>query len=110
MVELLSSIWVSHLNLVLLNDLAHLVHDHREDTNTNHHAYNCDDHLQLTYWIEVSISDRRKHGQGKIQTRHKLNIYLFAIEIIDVVPRIFLTFLELFGDDKPDAAEKECAK
>lgn len=57
MIEVFSTIGVTHLYLVLLYDKADLIHNDRKHTNADHHADNCEDHFQVTNCIVVTITN-----------------------------------------------------
>jgi len=57
MVEVLTTVRIAHLYLILLYDLADLIHNDWKNTDTDHHANDCEDHFKITDWKEVAITN-----------------------------------------------------
>lgn len=109
MVEVLTTIRVTHLHLILLNNLSDLIHDDWKHTDTDHHANDRDYHLKVTYWVKVAVTNGGEHGQREIQTGYKLIVDGLFIKLKYVVPRFSLITLQRTRDKEPGATKEESA-
>jgi hypothetical protein len=108
-VEVFAAVRVAHLHLVLLYDLADLIHNYRKHADTNHHANDCKHHFQVTYWIEISVTYGGQHSQREVQTSDQLKIDCLIFELEINVPcfLIIAILLHLARDKEPDTAKEE---